>query len=88
MQESILKNVQYDSVDLQFAPVVDISFLWDVEDILFGSNIAVSSDESVLVDGVPVDEQVDDWAVISRDKSRQLCEEADCHTVVWKSKEQ
>jgi len=67
---------------LQFAPVIGFSFVWHIEYVLLCSNIAVSSEEGILVDGIPVDKKVDDWAVISGDKGRQLVEAADGHAVV------
>ena len=66
---------------LQFAPMV-LALFRDIEDILFSTYVAVASDEGVLVDWVPVDKQIDYWAVISGDHCCKFLEEADCHSVV------
>ena len=85
LQESILKIVQYEGWYLQFAPVV-FSFLWYVKNILLSTNVAVTSDKSVLVDWVPVDEQVLNRAVIMAQNCRQCLYLAISQSIIGKPK--
>jgi hypothetical protein len=45
--------------------VVWLSIIWLVDDILFLVDVRITSDESIAVNRVPVNEEVDDRTVIS-----------------------
>jgi len=57
-----------------------------IDFIVRGLHISVASPEVILVDGVPVDEQIDDRAVISREEANELVESADGQAVILEFK--
>ena len=88
LQESILnkQNHSKNGLNLQFSPVVRFSFVRLVDYILFLINVGITGNESIAVNRVPVDEKVDDRAVISRQISNQLLKGSDCDAIIQEPK--